>query len=64
MNVVASRKPIWHGSSIRDGEAGLGLAIARAVVEFHIASIWARNVAADCRFDIALPAQPSLSGQE
>jgi signal transduction histidine kinase len=57
----------WRGTPSRskaDGGAGLGLAIARAVVESHNGSISARNVPGGCRFDIALPAQPSLSGQE
>jgi K+-sensing histidine kinase KdpD len=44
--------------------AGLGLAIAPAVVEADNGSISARNVAGGCRFDINLPAQPSVSGQE
>ena len=58
--------PGWRGMPSRkaDGGAGLGLAIARAVVESHKGSISARNVAGGCRFDIALPAQPNLSGQE
>jgi signal transduction histidine kinase len=57
----------WRGTPSRSkahGGAGLGLAIALAVVESHNGSISARNVAGGCRFDIALPAQPSLSGQE
>ena len=57
----------WRGTPSRskaDGGAGLGLAIARAVVESHNGSISARNLAGGCRFDIALPAQPSVSGQE
>jgi signal transduction histidine kinase len=59
--------PGWRGTPSpgeADGGAGLGLAIARAVVELHKGTISARNVAGGCRFDIALPAQPSLSGQE
>jgi signal transduction histidine kinase len=57
----------WRGTPSRSkahGGAGLGLAIALAVVESHNGSISARNVAGGCRFDIALPAQPSVSGQE
>ncbi|MDF2747614.1 MAG: sensor histidine kinase [Propionibacteriaceae bacterium] len=49
----------WRGTPSRskaDGGAGLGLAIARAVVESHNGSISARNVPGGCRFDIALPA--------
>ena len=59
--------PGWRGTLLRtkaDGGAGLGLAIARAVVESHKGSISARNVAGGCRFDIALPAQPAVSGRE
>ena len=59
--------PGWRGTLSRtkaDGGAGLGLAIARAVVESHKGSISARNVAGGCRFDIALPAQPAVSGRE
>ena len=57
----------WRGTPSRSkahGGAGLGLAIALAVVESHNGSISARNVLGGCRFDIALPAQPSVSGQE
>jgi signal transduction histidine kinase len=57
----------WRGTPSRSkahGGAGLGLAIALAVVESHNGSISARNVAGGCRFDIALPAQPTVSGQE
>ena len=59
--------PGWRGTLSRtkaDGGAGLGLAIARAVFESHKGSISARNVAGGCRFDIALPAQPAVSGRE
>jgi signal transduction histidine kinase len=57
----------WRGNPSRskeDGGAGLGLAIARAVVESHNGSITVHNVPGGCRFDVALPAQPSLSDQE
>ncbi len=48
----------WRGSPARtpdDGGAGLGLAIARGVVESHEGSILVRNIDGGCRFDIALP---------
>ena len=43
-----------------DGGAGLGLAIARGVVEAHAGTIDVTNVPGGCRFDLALPAgQPA-----
>ena len=48
----------WRGTPSRsgdDGGAGLGLAIARAVVESHGGEISVRNVAGGCRFEVALP---------
>jgi signal transduction histidine kinase len=48
----------WRGSPARtpdDGGAGLGLAIARGVVESHAGSILVRNVDGGCRFELALP---------
>ena len=48
----------WRGSPARtpdDGGAGLGLAIARGVVESHAGSILVRNVHGGCRFELALP---------
>lgn len=48
----------WRGDRSRtdpDG-AGLGLAIARGVVESHRGRIAVRNVAGGCRFDVELPA--------
>ena len=58
--------PGWRGMPSRkaDGGAGLGLAIARAVVESHKGSISARNVAGwlPVRYRPAGPAQPQWSG--
>ena len=48
----------WRGSPARtpdDGGAGLGLAIARGVVESHAGSILVRNVDGGCRFELDLP---------
>ena len=48
----------WRGSPARtpdDGGAGLGLAIARGVVESHAGSILVENVTGGCRFALLLP---------
>jgi signal transduction histidine kinase len=48
----------WRGSSARgltDGGAGLGLAIARGVVESHQGEIAVRNTETGCCFEVALP---------
>jgi signal transduction histidine kinase len=47
----------WRGTPSRgdDGGAGLGLAIARGVVESHSGRISVRNVEGGCRFDVELP---------
>ena len=48
----------WRGSTARgstDGGAGLGLAIARGVVESHNGEIAVRNTETGCRFEVALP---------
>jgi signal transduction histidine kinase len=54
----------WRGSPARgstDGGAGLGLAIARGVVESHQGAIAVRNTETGCRFEVALPqAHPSV----
>jgi len=50
----------WRGEPERgtnDAGAGLGLAIARGVVESHAGSISVANVDGGCRFDVELPAQ-------
>jgi signal transduction histidine kinase len=56
----------WRGSPARgstDGGAGLGLAIARGVVESHQGEIAVRNTENGCRFEVALPqAHPSVRG--
>lgn len=52
----------WRGQSERgtgDGGAGLGLAIARGVIESHAGSISVANVEGGCRFDVELPGLPS-----
>jgi signal transduction histidine kinase len=49
----------WRGTPSRSGEdggAGLGLAIARGVVESHQGEIAVRNVEGGCRFEVDLPA--------
>ena len=48
----------WRGSPARgsaDGGAGLGLAIARGVVESHQGEIAVRNTEIGCCFEVALP---------
>jgi signal transduction histidine kinase len=48
----------WRGSPARgsaDGGAGLGLAIARGVVESHHGEIAVRNTETGCCFEVALP---------
>ena len=50
----------WRGEperGTRDAGAGLGLAIARGVIESHAGSISVANVDGGCRFDVDLPAQ-------
>ncbi len=49
----------WRGTPSRSGDdrgAGLGLAIAREVVESHAGDIEVNNVDGGCRFNIVLPA--------
>ncbi|MEU4607402.1 HAMP domain-containing sensor histidine kinase [Kribbella sp. NPDC023972] len=51
----------WRGDEQRtpaDGGGGLGLAIARGVVESHAGTIAVSNVAGGCAFEIELPANP------
>jgi signal transduction histidine kinase len=49
----------WRGQPARtpgpDGGAGLGLAIARGIVEAHDGKIGVRNVDGGCRFEVRLP---------
>lgn len=48
----------WRGSPARgsaDGGAGLGLAIARGVVQSHSGQIAVRNTEVGCCFEVALP---------
>ncbi len=50
----------WRASPERGSEdagAGLGLAIAKGVVESHQGSIGVENVPGGCRFDVVLPAE-------
>ena len=55
----------WRGSRARgstDGGGGLGLAIARGVVESHKGEIAVRNTDKGCRFEVALPqVDPNVS---
>jgi len=53
----------WRGEperGSRDAGAGLGLAIARGVVESHSGSISVANIEGGCRFEVELPS-PSAS---
>ena len=53
----------WRGTPSRsddDGGAGLGLAIARGVVESHDGRIAVSNVAGGCRFELDLPTPGNL----
>jgi signal transduction histidine kinase len=49
----------WRGEAARtpadDGGAGLGLAIARGIVEAHDGRISVRNAGRGCRFEVRLP---------
>ena len=45
-----------------DGGAGLGLAIARGIVDAHRGRIGAENVGTGCRFTIALPLSGAMPG--
>jgi signal transduction histidine kinase len=52
----------WRGEPQRgttDGGAGLGLAIARGIIESHSGSITVANVDGGCRFEAELPTQTS-----
>jgi signal transduction histidine kinase len=52
----------WRGTPSRsgdDGGAGLGLAIARGVVQSHAGRIAVRNVAGGCCFEVDLPSPSS-----
>lgn len=56
----------WRGDPSRsgdDGGAGLGLAIARGVVESHAGQIDVRNIDGGCRFEVELPASPGPETQ-
>lgn len=51
----------WRGTPSRsgdDGGAGLGLAIARGVVQSHAGQIAVRNVDGGCSFEVDLPPSP------
>lgn len=50
----------WQAQPARGGGAGLGLAIARGVVEAHAGRIVVRNVGAGCAFDVELPAADAV----
>jgi signal transduction histidine kinase len=50
----------WRGAADRtpdDGGAGLGLAIARGVLEAHQGTVDVQNVDGGCRFELSLPAR-------
>lgn len=53
-------EPGWRGTAARspgpDEGAGLGLAIARGIVEAHGGSVEVRNEGPGCRFEVRLPA--------
>lgn len=57
----------WRGTPSRtgdDGGAGLGLAIARGVVQSHDGRIAVRNVDGGCRFEVDLPSpEPAESAR-
>jgi signal transduction histidine kinase len=56
----------WRGSADRtpeDGGAGLGLAIARGVVEAHRGTIGVENVDGGCRFELSLPAASDVTAR-
>jgi signal transduction histidine kinase len=50
-----ARSPASGGEESGDAGAGLGLAIARGLVEAHDGRIEARNHGAGCRFEVRLP---------
>jgi signal transduction histidine kinase len=52
----------WRGNEARSGDdgAGLGLAIARGVVESHDGRIAVENVLGGCRFAVDLPSRTSV----
>lgn len=55
----------YRGDAARtpgDGGAGLGLAVARGLVEAHHGEISVRNEGEGCRFTIRLPLAPSAAG--
>jgi signal transduction histidine kinase len=55
-------EPGWRGTPARtpgpDAGAGLGLAIARGIVEAHHGRISVHNTDRGCRFDVRLPSAP------
>jgi signal transduction histidine kinase len=58
-------EPGWRGTPARtpvpDGGAGLGLAIARGIVEAHHGAISVHNIAGGCTFDVRLPLVPAMA---
>jgi signal transduction histidine kinase len=54
----------WRAAPERgtaDAGAGLGLAIAKGVIEAHAGSIGVANVQGGCRFDVVLPPQQATT---
>jgi signal transduction histidine kinase len=47
-----------------DAGAGLGLAIAKGVIEAHAGSIAVENVDGGCRFGVRLPPEPVAESAE
>lgn len=57
-------EPGWRGDSARtagDRRSGLGLAVARGLVEAHGGRLEVRNTGAGCEFTIRLPAGPATT---
>ncbi|MCG8423144.1 MAG: response regulator [Proteobacteria bacterium] len=62
--VFAKFEQLEEASTRKVGGAGLGLPIARAIIEAHGGRIWAESLDAGTRFVFTLPVAPSLDGPE